>query len=356
MTRPTVLVPILVVATSLAVILPWEATLLRHEGRVVPLSTSHGYNLYRLATGVSDPEARERISAYAQEHGIDYYVAARAMATQAVQDDPLSLPARSWRSLRGSWSGDWILLRHVFGAHYPPLSQSAALWIVVLVQGGVILLISAATLGLLSRPRKASFSSARGLVLGVATLAILTPLLAPANSRLMIPAAATLLPFAGRGVSVVNPARSRSLILSCCVTVFAAGLVLVNMRQTGWLGASSYYAEATDWLEPIVRGKDFRDRVFLRADSGSIEIVGVQPTAIRSGADAMPDGRVKWSTGSDSQALITLVGEHRDARLRITVLKGSELETTTIEPLTRAAWHYWQPTGIDGVMFQWLGR
>ena len=360
----------LVLAAGLLVLAPWLVVLRLQEGRWVAVSTMGGYNLalgnnpwvpagYGSAWGNETAKAQlhnelDRRSGVASGSLSDptgaWKQAAGEFGRQQLLADPATTLARSLRRLQLLWAPEVFPLRHLLHATYPPVPQAAAAILLFLFPASYLALLLAAADGLWP-PAGAPRMAGRGLLLLLLVAGTLPPLLTLGLPRLHLPLLVLLLPAAGSALARLAAGHHRP---RPALIVLAAVLLLTTAnaapRLLPWLQPSGRYA-------PLMAGVDAllgtttpcRDRLQLHRTSQ-------QPTTLRlltngSHFDS-PAGatEIRWpATAPDLE--VTLTSQGSPPRLQLQA-EGLSVE---LQPFSREAWQRWQPTGLPGVEFRWLG-
>jgi 4-amino-4-deoxy-L-arabinose transferase-like glycosyltransferase len=359
----SVLLLFLVLAVALLTLLPWELMLFSKEGEIVPLSTSGGYNLYRGSANISHNEAQSAISDYAQSNSVSLDTAARTLAIQEIKKNPKHFLTTLWRRFRVDWVTGGLIVRHIFKLHYPPLPQTIALTAFFLIHASTPLLIAATCLGFSAVLRKAysediplhTIFIGQGLLFVTILLAILMPLLAINNPRLILPALALFLPVAGLGAN--------NLVLRGKLGHFATGLILIlvvyfyigNVRKITYLHSSSYYAEALEYLRPFVAKVDFTDRIVFKTQARGTHLWNFQIIGGSFSLDKRGIQNYDWETSpSNSRIVLTFIGEDPE-RLKILIASEKSQKKNILEPIQPKTWQRWLPSGLNDLKYMWTG-
>ncbi len=225
------------VLVAVLTILPWEATLWRHEGRPVLLATGTGFNLalgnnplIEKGEGATwlGPETharlRREVGTFAAARGLAPDAAMQVYALDQVARDPGAALRRVVERAGLLWSADMFPVRHLVHAVVRPLPLPliAALW--ALTFAAYLSLAGLALCGLLIPGR---LRHRRALLLLTFAGAV-GPLLTIAFSRLHLPLLALLLPAAGVGWAHRAELRPRSRRLMLAGLVAAVTTVAVT--------------------------------------------------------------------------------------------------------------------------------
>jgi 4-amino-4-deoxy-L-arabinose transferase-like glycosyltransferase len=354
----------LILAMALLTLLPWELILFSREGKIVLLSTSGGYNLYRGSANIPHDEAQSTIIDYAQSNSVSLDTAARILAIQRIKENPRHfLTTLCWR-FRGDWVTGGLIVRHIFKLHYPPLPRSLALIAFILVHVGSFLLIAATCLGCSALLRKIhsggvllkSIFTSQGLIFMTVIPAILTPLLAINNPRLVLPALALFLPIAGFGITNFVIEKSRYSVAGGCIAILMVCIYIFNVQRVAYLGSSSYYAEVVENLRPFVANVDLMDRVAFKTQSEETQLLYIQTTnpSFSLGSRGVQSYEWKNSPGN-SRIVLTFVGENPDESLKVSITSEDSQRKTMLEPVQPKAWRRWLSSGLNDIRYMWVG-
>jgi hypothetical protein len=362
--------------TALVVALPWLVALARQEGRLVPLSTTGGYNL--LIGQLPDDAASSRAEAkraaarearrLAADRGWSDDQAARFLALERMREDPLAAAGRAGTRLLNLLAPESHARRHLSGVVYPPLLPGLLPPLSLLIVTLSFATWGCVLVGLLA-PGAPLAGRDRRLLLLLAAAAAAPHLLTVASSRLGLPLLALLLPAAGAGLAHLLSNR-RGVGASCGILVVSA------LAAAGWPqppGASAWYRE-------VRPGGRLADRMVLLVDpklcphllvapgsvgtllaaagttgSGSLDADGEAPAdgAAAAGssvaASAAPQEPIAATSGYLALTVETVGPEEPWVAL------SCGPATVRYAPIRRERWRRPVPTGLAGVTAVWLG-
>ena len=361
-----ILLPLATLLVALATITPWQVTLCNREGRFVPLSTAAGYNLYlgnNPWTGQDQVrhEARAQLQTYMDRHKVSRDEAGRALALGYIRSDPLGFAARCWRHARALYVPDWYVLRHLLYATYPPIPDGLALVVIVWLFGALAILLGCATYGF---SRGTPGFTQRGLLAACIIFGMLPSLPTIANSRMVFPLLALLVPAGGIGLAAII-AKRRRLVGLFLLTIAGVTIRIANPSlPDGAFGTrnqvSTHYASAAAMLERffgarLIAGKD---RIMLRYVGPDVPVSVT--LSITDGKHVFQDSnssQTVWQPGHRS-AVIGYDIVTADATAGPPQIELSSSETSfpiRFAPVDPAAWRCWQSTGVAHFEFLWLG-
>ncbi len=359
--------PFVLFLTGFLIVLPWEIVLFQQQGQIIPLSSSGGYNLYVGSSESYIPldQARTQIMEYAETHSLSWDRAAQEMALNQIRNDPRQFVEVTFAKFLRQWSGETFILRHLYRVIYPPVSPLTAALITVTTQVSFILLLAFSVVGLLTtsnpgllRPLRL-FATNRGLLLSAAVLSTLFALLAIANTRLVLPVVALLVPFASHGVwSFLDAGRRQKLLLGAvagvAVLLIHASIVRVNIQNPN-LGPSSYYQGVVTALRPYLRTVFFRDQIVLMDNSGTpnsyeVELLGDEYEFI--GEDKK---EIEWVSSPESPTIsFQMRSRTTEGQGLIQITNKTTGESQVLNPVTPEAWQNWIETSLPGITFKWV--
>lgn len=358
---------------ALAVVAPWQATLIAHEGRFVPLATLGGFNLalgnnpwvpsgYGSSWGheASKAKLRRALEERARQGGgdaADWAAEATPFAGEEIRRRPAAALGRGFERLLMLWSPDAFPLRHLAHATYPPPPLAVAALLGLAVVGAYLALLALVTLGLLGAPWRPT--AGQLLVAAMVLALVVPPVLTVATSRHHLVPLLLLLPAAGRGVALLlgwRTARPRLAALLAVVVVW--GLVATTLPRVAelYLQPSSHYA-------PLLRRSDallgtrtlYSDRVALHATGAA----GALTVTLASPGSTFADGRrsIRWDPAAAPRLELVVFTRDADAwrPVELTVGAPGDPAASRWRPVERASWRHWQPTGFDGVRYAWMG-
>jgi hypothetical protein len=354
------------VLTCVATITPWVSTLWKREGRLVPLATSGGYNLYLGNNPWSDesdpkPEMHAAIDEEMRRCDSDQDTAARRLAVAHISAQPGQFVYRCYKRLVALWQPDKFLYRHFVSGFYPPQSSAATVGIWLAFCAGFFVLIAAAAAGIASRRGALRH---RDLLILCLVLGALPNVLTLATTRMSLPLLALLLPAAGVGLARLcnREAAPRAALGGALALGVLAALYIPVRKDMRWL-ADRYSARFAPLIETAAarfggRTGDVVDRLVFRARDAS------SPVTYR--IELLTDGYVfettggwrrDWSPAQENAHLALLISATRPEleQPRVRITPSPDGRTVELDVVGAAPWRAWTPTGIPGLEFIWLG-
>lgn len=345
---------------------PWLLCLYQREGRLLPLSTAAGYNLYLGNNPWSlevqaRGQARAALQEYMNAHDVDRDQAARALALRHIRDDFAAFLYRCWSHARALFVPDWYVLRHLLYASYPPMPNGVAMGVIVVFSLAFAAFVTVALLGLY---RGESAPNLRGLTLICLCAGILPHVLTIANSRMTLPLLALSLPAAGAGLSLLHERHMRRAAIILAPALLACIRLLNPALPEGALGSRS---QISAHYAPVVRGMEFlfgaeqiscKDRVLLRYHgppaAGHFKL-GLPADAYFLNFSRQRE--IYWTPVASGEILsLEITSTHAAPMPRaLSLLNVQTRREVTFQHILTAAWRRWLPTGFDGVEYIWLG-
>ncbi|HMB51917.1 MAG TPA: hypothetical protein VKU40_01285, partial [Thermoanaerobaculia bacterium] len=366
----------LALVAALAFVAPWQATLTAHEGRFVPLATLGGFNLalgnnpwvpsgYGSSWGheASKAKLRRALEDRARQgdgEAANWASEATAFAGEEIRRRPGAALGRTFERLWMLWSPDAFPLRHLAQATYPPPPLAVAALLALAVVGAYLAVLALVTLGLLGAPWRPT--AGQLLVAAMVLALVVPPVLTVATSRHHLVPLLLLLPAAGRGMALLlgwRTARPRFAALLAILAVWGVVVTTVPRVAELYLVPSSHYA-------PLLRRSDallgtralYSDRVALRS-TATAGTPGSLTVTLTSPGSSFADGRrsVRWDPVAAPRLELVVFTRDADAWQPVELAVGTSGEPTASRwrPVERASWRRWQPTGLDGVSYAWMG-
>jgi 4-amino-4-deoxy-L-arabinose transferase-like glycosyltransferase len=395
-------------ATSVVVILPWEAALRVVEGRFVPLSTSGGLNLFLGnnqwmrpgETWYKGPEVRRAYEGYlTAERGArppasgrqslhdrlvgglgreyspgDIDRAARVLAVREIADDPVTFAERTFWRATVLLSADTFILRSALFAVYPPMPEGALTGILVAMAIAHIGLIALGVRGLAVAGRPLA---AGGLLVLLVVAGAALPAVSVAQTRFAVPLLALLIPPAGHALAYwredIRPA-GRSAAWICALLAILATVRTVPLAIEENL-ASAYYRGWVGGVDALARTKtQFDDEIRFRCTAWPVLPVEVTvsgegyallppgaPIATTAGARALMPGpgvqSYQWTpTAAAPELSVDILGREPNHDLALGLVDPAAKLAVPLYPGNSRAWWEWRPTGLPGIEYRWIGR
>ncbi|MCP3957836.1 MAG: glycosyltransferase family 39 protein [bacterium] len=357
--RRRIAVPAIVLASGLGVILPWQAVLITHEDRFVPLSTLGGYNLALgnnpwVPSGMGSSWGHEESKARLRDalesstnRGDDWRAAGSSLALEEIRRRPGAALVRAIERLGMLWAPDLFPLRHLFHAVYPPVPPALAGWAALATLAAYLALLVLAVLGL----KELRY---RSLLLALLAAGMIPPVLTIGMPRLHLPLLALLLPAAGAGLALLTTRGSRRSWVAAGLIAVALALVLAGSLPgtvSTWLLPSSHYSPAVERADRLLGSRArFSDRVLLRRVGGTGELtVKLVARGLR-----FTDGsrQRQWTDGDGNQLRLDLFSTSNEP---VEIEISSSAESIRLRPIATDAWRRWRSSGFGGVEVYWAG-
>jgi len=356
-------IPLIIALVSLAVLTPWEAAITAARRRVVLISTKAEFNLYlgnnpwisNLSGSswrkVSEEEmVKKNIRDYSRLQFVGDGEAAQTLAFKEIRSNFTGFLARCFDKLKMLCGSEFFVMRHIFHAVYPPMSNTAVLLIWCLVIGSYIGIVALVFLGI----RRTSFKLLLTLLTAAGTL---PPLVTIGMSRLHIPILALLLPAAGVGATNLKTllhekALSAAATLFVCASIYTTLPIVINV----YLVPSSYYAGLIAACDRVFGIRtQFTDKVILRGVSGSLHInlpVGCKLIDGKKLLPVSPDGYVF----NPQNGMVTLKILSQGKPIVISVFSERLKKRLLIKPIGKSSWWKWQKMGFGKIEYIWCGN
>jgi hypothetical protein len=301
---------------------------------------------------------KNSVQEYAERNSVSLLKAAKVLSKEYIIKNPATFFKRSIYRLRMLWASDFFLVRHCAMAIYPPLPSVvfALLWIITLVCfltfAGLIIWGFLGPRSQLNHKGLLLLLAAGGSVPGASTIGY---------SRHHIPLLALMLPVAGYGFVLLSQKKSRQRIVVAmlcfsllCLSVFT-GLPIVVEHH---LMPSSYYNKLIGGIgrtlktKPIIfadgirlraHGNDFKDRIKI-----TISVDDYWFTSTES-------SEINWDVSLKKNILKEkILSKNYTQPLKIKITSEQSGKSVVIEPITRASWWQWQPTGVGTIEYSWF--
>lgn len=359
--------PASALVAALLVILPWELKLLREEGRLLPLSTSGGYNLYLgnnpwvpagygSAWGRPESRAVRRSAALAAEGTTPNRVAGR-LAREYIRTHPAEFCRNCLHRLRMLWTFDFFTLRHVVHGVAPPQPQWLVWLLAVGLPAGLTVFVAFCLRGLLSP----TAPPCRTLLAVMVAVGMVPGIVSIGMPRLRLPLLALLLPLAGHGAVRIgerlSPRRwAVGCVVLCAFVVMLASSVPLVVR--GCLLASSYYAPFMKGVNRLTGTNAFlTDRIEFRWTGTRAGTVVWFRLATQSARFHESDERMAgWRPSCPGDKLVlNIMSRDGYEPVKLEVGTQNSEEHVIVEPVRRELWRTWQATGIPDLAVTWAG-
>lgn len=374
--RQRILRPVIMLVVCMLCLLPWEIVLYRQEGRLIPIAASGEENLFRgnnpwipEGLGSSGIYTWDKIQAagreYTQIHGVTDKEAYRRLAIDYVSADPLGFIVRGFYKLRDLWTPDTDLILWFLLGIYPPTNHSAVGLLTVITIVGLPIVSAFAAIGMSVR-RPALRHAELFILLLLTNFAVIFVTIGE-ESRFHIPLIAIFLPAIGHGlIAALNPAweLSRAAVVAGSLAFAVISYTsLVNLRsfrdELLYLTPSSYYLplmRQAEWL--LGQSIPASDRFLFRAnDAGPLGEISLAPDGPEQKIVGAESVAYHWNPMNEPGLLnvvaLSPAGTKEPVRLLI-MGQGQEGATQSLQPTT-SSWQRWQPTGIDGLDYMWVG-
>jgi len=357
--------PLLIVLVSLALLAPWEVALTAARRRVVLISTKAEFNLYlgnnpwvSSASGSSwrkvpeEEKVKKNIRDYSKTKFIGDGEAARTLAFREIKRDFTGFLGRCFNRLNMLWGSEFFAMRHIFHAVYPPMSDSAVLFIWGL---SIIAYIGFTVLVFLGTGR----TSCKLLFALLFAAGSLPPLVSIAMSRLHIPILALLLPVAGIGATNINPmVREKILSAAAALLVCASIYTTLPIIMDSYIVPSSYYANLIAMCDSVFGTQiKFTDKVMLRGVSGRLNV------KLSAGCKLMHDKKKEWLSApadgyllNPKNGMLTLKILSQGEPIVISIVSEKLEKGFLIKPIEKSSWWKWRKTDLGKIEYIWCGN
>ena len=364
----------MILLATLVTMLPWELSLFRREGRLVPITTFTYRNLYKgdnIGRNLERPDdvdglegwGQETLKEYASARSISAERAARELALKAIAARPAAFARNGIKTFLFLWTFDFFPLRHIVNAVYPPTSDAVVLVSLGVFAVGALAFYLLVLKGLLVRGARLEH---RSLILALVLGGALPYAASYGNTRFNLPQIALLLPLAGFGLAHIRE-RSRAFPPIAALMILCSGALFFRSYPDhihNELRPSSFYARSVSLLNRASgTGTLFADTFTLRnagrepADPLTVTIVN------RDGSDYSFDPRIsvtrrgaRISLRSEKERIAFTVYA-RDPRgpLELSIRSIGLKRSVSIRPVSLEFWNASVPTGLQGIEIGWRG-
>jgi 4-amino-4-deoxy-L-arabinose transferase-like glycosyltransferase len=370
----------MILLAMLVTMLPWELSLFRREGRLVPITTFTYRNLYKgdnIGRNLERPDdvdglegwGQETLKEYASARSISAERAARELALKAIAAHPAAFARNGIKTFLFLWTFDFFPLRHIVNAVYPPMSDAVVLVSLGVFAVGALVFYLLVLKGLLVRGARLEH---RSLILALVLGGALPYAASYGNTRFNLPQIALLLPLAGFGLAHIRE-RSKAFPPIAALMILCSGALFFRSYPDhihNKLRPSSFYARSVSLLDRASgTGTLFADTFTLRnADPLTVTIVN------RDGSDYSFDPRISVTRRgfpsdpkrNGSRSGISLRSEKeriaftvyaRDPRgpLELSIRSIGLKRSVSIRPVSLEFWNASVPTGLQGIEIGWRG-
>jgi len=377
--KPKILLTSVVVFSYLMILLPWQALLIKRENNPGFLSNITGWYL-QIGNNPWIPEGYgsswqddsrakmiESAREYAKTYSIGFDNAQRILAVQEIKRDFKAFLIRGIYKIRMFWGLEFFPFIHIFYTAYPPIYPSIVFLILLFALISQILVLIFAISGFLITEPKLS---KKGLILLVIISGMAQSFVTFGIPRFHLPLLALLLPVAAHGV--INVKQIISLPFSRKLAVFLLSLLIfvsvftsLPLIVSKYLKPSSHYCGLISNIDKII-GSDTKciDRIIFKAAQPIDKLIIATNSNGYSFHQTqtepwihVPDVReYEWKISQDNKMLrLDIHAYHTSAPLKMTIHAEGLNQSVVIQPIRMYSWRKWQPTGIDGIEYMWLG-
>lgn len=377
--KPKIFLTSIVIFSYLVVLLPWQALLIKREHNPGFLSNITGWYMHIgnnpwIPDGYGsswqhDSRAQmiEVAREYAKTHSIGFDEAQRILAMQEIKRDFKKFLIRGVYKLRMLWGLEFEPLIHLFYAAYPPIYPPAALLMLLFVLISQLSVLIFAVIGFLVANPKLS---KKGLILLVVIFGMATSFITFGIPRFHLPLLALLFPVTAHGVinlkQIISSSFQRKLIvILVTLLIFISIFTGLPLVVSGYLRPSSHYCGLITRIDKIL-GSNTQcfDRIIFRSTRQTntllIMINSKDYSFNLTQADAwihVPKiQKYEWKISPENKMLrLDIHAYHTSASLKMTISTEGPNQSVVIQPIRMHSWRKWQPSGIDGIEYMWLG-
>jgi 4-amino-4-deoxy-L-arabinose transferase-like glycosyltransferase len=367
-----ILLPSILFVVCVIVISPWEYALMSRENHFIMLSKSGAFGLYMgnnpwvpreigSSQGVAGNLHRDllerEIRDYMTQNNVDRETAQVRLAMREIRADYLGFFTRALYKVRMLWNSELLLMRHILHGNYPPLPNAMVATIWALVVLSYIMLIGLIVAGLLAPSSELSFKS---LFLALTIAGATPPLIAIAVSRFHIPLLALLLPAAGVGAVNLRStfSTSRGFIPALSIVLVSAfSVTSLPMVVSNFITPSSYYSGLIGRLDRVFGSESlYSDIVIFRINQAidTPDIVRIRALNEDSLFHPSRSAEQEWDTAKAGWHRSRIRSHSLKSPLRIALFSKVSNRSVVLEPIRRASWWEWQPSGLPGIEYRWL--
>ena len=345
----------LLLVAALVTLMPWELTLFGLEGRVILVTRTADLSLY--LPNYFKPQTPILASQALAPNTLDSETPASKTQDKPSVHNFVSLPKPLQQWAR-TWNPDFTLYRYLLMLGYPPLNPILVAFIFWATFSAFVLFLIFAIWGLLVPTPPLQH---RWLFVGIVAMTMLLYMFTHGQARYGIPLLAVLLPAAGHGMANIKTLFAKtnlrwSVVAAAGMMVMGVSTLIGLPHEYGTLGASSYYVSFVRGVDSIFQQKStVSDRLLLRVVGNSppqkltLSIVGSDYAFADSGNRTM-----EWNPSPDHSQL-DLAAQSRTAVQPVRLKVETDSMQSAMVDLTPTAWHTWQPTGVPGIEYLWLG-
>jgi 4-amino-4-deoxy-L-arabinose transferase-like glycosyltransferase len=367
--RQRLLASSLVFLFAALTLLPWEVALFAHEGRVIIISTSN-LPVYA-ADAASQPDeyktADEGDELYLKESAVEFRQQHKPKTDKGY---PAFLPLalrnlfgsiqRGFYTLRTIWLPDFQLYRYLVVLGYAPMSNTVLALIFGVTLLSFCLFLSLALWGLLNPAPSMRY---RGLLLAFVLIMMAAHIaIAYAHPRYNLQLLAILLPAAAHGLTTFRSFFARAnrpwaVIALLCIAGMGVSIYTGLPAQYNKMTPSSHYARLLSRLDPwLGQETTVSDQLLFR--TSALDQPGEVTFSVVGGTDFVFVGSntptYSWRPTAEASELHLLLkspAAGRPLQLQLQAGQGS----SDVLTLKRDVWHRWQPSGLPGIDYMWVG-
>ncbi|MBI4790124.1 MAG: glycosyltransferase family 39 protein [Chloroflexi bacterium] len=348
------LTAVVIFSAACVAVLPWEATMYALEGRVFVVTRAVDVSDY-LGQSPTTVNMAGKLSPPATSD--DEAKIAKAESMPRFQKKPwLPQPLHEWTR---TWTPDFALYRYLLMLGFPPLDPllvGSIFWLTFACFGFFLIL---ALWGLwIPAPALQLRFLIVAFVAAIAALHMVTY----GQSRYGITLLALLVPAAGHGLANAKQFfekanRRWAGAALACAAVMGASTYSGLPYEYSTVASSSYYVQLIRGLDVVIQSEtQVGDRILFRVvgeqytQDLAISLVGDDYEFADSTAR-----RLDWRPSPDRRELDVATQSATASEPVQLIISSDQSPQAAIIALTPAAWHQWQPTGLPGIEYLWLG-
>jgi len=332
-----------------------------HIGNNPWIPDRYGSSWLHDSRGLMLKSARE----YAKIHSIGIDRAQRILALQEIKKDFKAFLIRGIYKLRMFWSSDFFILQYIFHTAYPPMHPAivVTIWSIVLLSYITILMLTICGFLIDTQIPKRSlllFLIIGGMIPAVVTFGI---------SRFHLPLLSIMLPVAGHGAVNLKQKISfpRKLIILLITLLFYISIFTsLPLVVSAYLRPSTYYCELINQIDKLLGSNTTCiDKVIFRVTTEARDYLTI---AIQSKGytfhPSQPDPWIhvpkikqyRWKISPEHKILsLDVYSKDSSESLEISISSERLKQSVIIQPIRKSTWRHWQPSGLKGIDYMWLG-
>ena len=371
--RSRIVIFVIILTSCFITLLPWQATVMLKEERLVPISTAVGKNLYLgnnpwvpdgygslwgflWGPSFKTPQLNKSVEEYSEQNSVSTLTAETVLAIQYIKQNPNIFIKRCFERLRMLWTSEFFLLRYIFSVVYPPLPSVVVLLVWIITLSTYITFIGLAVWGLFG---VSSQFKNKGLILVLVIAGMVPCILTIAMSRLQVPFLALLLPAVGHGFVFIKQRVSfKRLVFSILTIILFLSSVFTSLPYVFkyYLLPSSYYSNLIGRIGEMINVEaNVIDQIILRkVDNALPENIKILLLGNDWWFYPSKSQECYWETSEKSDLVLMIISKNLVHPLRILLISERLGQIVRIEPTNRSAWQQWQSTGLESIEYQWI--